>query len=55
MNSIRSIRSIKNLNIDDKAKTKEQYEIIIKVSMQEIKRLELCIILQYNTIASPHT
>ena len=50
MNSIRSIRSIKNLNIDDKAKTKEQYEIIIKVSMQEIKRLELCIILQEETM-----
>ena len=50
MNSIRSIRSIKNLNIDDKAKTKEQYEIITNVSMQEIKRLELCIILQEETM-----
>ena len=45
-----NIRSIKNLNINDKAKTKEQYEIIINVSMQEIKRLELCIILQEETI-----
>ena len=44
------IRLIKNLNINDKAKTKEQYEIIINVSMQEIKRLELCIILQEETI-----
>ena len=40
------IRTIKNLNINDKAKTKEQHEIIINVSMQEIKRLELYIILQ---------
>ena len=44
------IRLIKNLNINDKAKTKEQHEIIINVSMQEIKRLELCIILQEETI-----
>ena len=44
------IRLIKNLNIDDKVKTKEQYEIITNVSMQEIKRLELCIILQEETI-----
>ena len=44
------IRSIKNLNIDDKAKTKEQHEIIINASMQEIKRLELCIILQEETM-----
>ena len=44
------IELIKNLNIDDKAKTKEQYEIIINVSMQEIKRLELCIILQEEII-----
>ena len=44
------IRLIKNLNIDDKVKTKEQYEIIINVSMQEIKRLEVCIILQEETI-----
>ena len=44
------IKLIKNLNINDKAKTKEQYEIIINVSMQEIKRLELCIILQEETI-----
>ncbi len=44
------IKLIKNLNIDDKAKTKEQYEIIINVSMQEIKRLELCIILQEETM-----
>ena len=35
------VRSIKNLNTDDKVKTKEQYEIITNVSMQEIKRLEL--------------
>ena len=44
------IKLIKNLNINDKAKTKEQYEIIINVSMQEIKRLELCIILQEETM-----
>ena len=44
------IRLTKNLNINDKAKTKEQYEIIINVSMQEIKRLEVCIILQEETI-----
>ena len=44
------IRLIKNLNINDKDKTKEQYEIIINVSMQEIKRLELCIILQEETM-----
>ena len=50
MNYIELIKLIKNLNIDDKAKTKEQYEIIINVSMQEIKRLELYIILQEETI-----
>ena len=44
------IRLIKNLNIDDKVKTKEQYEKIINVSMQEIKRLELCIIPLKETI-----
>ena len=44
------IRLIKNLNINDKANTKEQYEIIINVSMQEIKRLELCIIQQEETM-----
>ena len=44
------IKLIKNLNINDKDKTKEQYEIIINVSMQEIKRLELCIILQEETM-----
>ena len=31
----------KILNIDDKAKIKEQYEIIINISMQEINRLKL--------------
>ena len=41
---------IKNLNIDDKAKTKEQYEIIIKVSMQKIKSYEQYILLQEQTI-----
>ena len=44
------IRLIKNLNIDDKVKTKEQYEIITNVSMQEIKRLEMCIIQQEEII-----
>ena len=44
------IRSIKKLNIDDKAKTKEQYEIIINISMQEIKRLELSLIPLKETI-----
>ena len=44
------IKLIKNLNINDKTKTKEQYEIVINVSMKEIKRLELCIILQEETI-----
>ena len=44
------IRLIKNLNINDKDKTKEQYEIIINVSMQEIKRLELSLIPLKETI-----
>ncbi len=44
------IKLIKNLNINDKDKTKEQYETIINVSMQEIKRLELCIIQQEETM-----
>ena len=44
------IRSIKNLNTDDKVKTKEQYEIITNVSMQEIKRLELRIKKEEETI-----
>ena len=49
-NYVGLIKSIKNINIDDKAAMKEQYEIIINVSIQEIKRLELCIILQEQTI-----
>ena len=50
MNDIRLIKFIKNLDIDNKAKTKEQYEIIINVSMQEIKRLELYLTIQEQTI-----
>ena len=44
------IKLIKNLNIDNKAKTKEQYEIIINVSKQEIKRLELYLTIQEQTL-----
>ena len=44
------IKLIKNLNINDKDKTKEQYEIIINISMQEIKRLELSLIPLKETI-----
>ena len=40
----------KILNIDDKAKIKERYEIIINISMQEIKRLELSLIPLKETI-----
>ena len=50
MNNIRLIKLINNINMADKYKTKEQYEIIINVSLQEIERLELCIILQEETI-----
>ena len=50
MNNIRLIKSINNLNMTDKEKTKEQYKIIINVSLQEIKRLKLYLILLEETL-----
>ena len=45
MNNIRLIKSINNLIMIDKEKAKEQYKIIINVSLQKIKRLKLYLIL----------
>ena len=45
MNNIRLIKLINNLNMTDKEKTKELYEAIVNIPLQEIKRLKLYLIL----------